>query len=87
MKTVVLKPRSELLHIEAPGCIINIRVQLADVDGREVTAIEVLPDSTAWIFADAPKARAMNIRVRKENPSHGRSPTAPKTARTRKRQV
>lgn len=68
MKSIVLKPQSKLLHVEAPGCIINIRVGLSDLKGRTVTAIEILPDldtgGPRWQFADAPKARAMNVRVR-----------------------
>jgi hypothetical protein len=33
------------LHIEAEGCIVNIREGLYDLKGRRVTSIEVLPDS------------------------------------------
>lgn len=33
-----------LLHIEAEGCIVNIRVGLTDRDGNEVTSVEILPD-------------------------------------------
>jgi hypothetical protein len=33
-----------LKHIEAEGCIINIREGLQDVKGRKVTSIEILPD-------------------------------------------
>ena len=32
------------LHIEAPGCIVNIRCNLHNSDGAEVTSIEVIPD-------------------------------------------
>lgn len=33
------------LHIEAEGCVINIREGLTDLKGREVTSIEILPDN------------------------------------------
>lgn len=33
-----------LLHVEAPGCIVNIRVGLTDAEGREVTRVDVLPE-------------------------------------------
>lgn len=32
------------LHIEAEGCIVNIREGLHDRVGRRVTSIEILPD-------------------------------------------
>lgn len=32
------------LHIEANGCIINIRENLTDRLGRDMTAIEIVPD-------------------------------------------
>lgn len=43
MKTVTISNRSQYktLHIEAPGCIVNIMVGLSDHDGREVTNISV----------------------------------------------
>jgi len=31
-------------HIEAEGCVVNIREGLTDLKGREVTSIEILPD-------------------------------------------
>ena len=33
------------LHIEARGCIINIRPNLTDMKGRAVTSIEIKPDT------------------------------------------
>ena len=43
MKTVVLSERSKhnLLHIEAPGCIINVQIGLTDAEGRPVTHVSV----------------------------------------------
>lgn len=41
-----------LLHIETDGCIVNIRVGLHDVEGREVTSVQVIPDQTTdatWV--------------------------------------
>jgi len=32
------------IHIEANGCIVNIRENLTDRKGRSVTSIEILPD-------------------------------------------
>lgn len=49
MKTVTISKRSRFrtLHIEAPGCIVNIRFGLHDGEGREVTSISVNPDRYA----------------------------------------
>lgn len=42
--------RDKLLHIETEGAIVNIRVGLQDSDGREVTSVEILPDSSeGWV--------------------------------------
>lgn len=35
------------LHIEADGCVINIREGLIDIKGRKVTSITVQPDEYA----------------------------------------
>lgn len=35
---------TKLKHIEAEGCIVNIREGLQDRFGRRVTHIEILPD-------------------------------------------
>ena len=44
------------LHIEAPGCIVNIRVGLRNLDGQEVTAVSVKCDQYAgepkWSLPD-----------------------------------
>jgi hypothetical protein len=34
-----------LLHIEIPGAIVNIRINLHDNQGREVTRVDILPDN------------------------------------------
>lgn len=72
MKRVTLTGRSKVLHVEAPGCIINIRTGLSDHAGREVTAIEILSDDQdrggEWCFADGPMYRSMNVRLVKRSP-------------------
>lgn len=40
--------RHKTLHVEAPGCIINITVGLSDDDGREVTRIAVSADGDRY---------------------------------------
>ncbi len=39
--TTIWKPTQNLLHIECPGCIVNIYVDLADDDGNPVTSVIV----------------------------------------------
>lgn len=36
---------ADLLHIEVPGGIVNIRVNLRDDQGREVTRVDILPEN------------------------------------------
>ncbi len=43
-----LTERSPLLHIEAPGCIINIHCGLRDMDGRKVVNISVEADGDRY---------------------------------------
>jgi len=45
--TVKRMKEHKCLHIEAEGCIVNIRQGLTDRLGRSVTSIEVLPDKYA----------------------------------------
>jgi len=33
-----------VLHIEAPGCVVNVHCNLHNSDGAEVTTVEVIPD-------------------------------------------
>lgn len=35
------------LHIEADGCIVNIKEHLTDMKGRDVTSVEILVDKYA----------------------------------------
>ena len=73
------KSRAEVLHIEIPGGIVNIRCDLRDWDGHEVTSVSITRDESLdgsaslsasvgkpterWWFADHPQADAMNIRL------------------------
>jgi len=43
--TVVRMREQKCLHIEAEGCIVNIRQELIDRLGRQVTSIEIIPDN------------------------------------------
>lgn len=40
-RNVSLTKKSGLLHIEAPGCIVNIKCGLTDWDGREVVNVSI----------------------------------------------
>lgn len=55
------------LHVEAPGCIVNIHIGLTTMDGQEVTAVSVKCDRYAgepkWSLADHGFAEAINLRV------------------------
>lgn len=42
-KSVNLRP-GELLHVETPNGIVNIRTGLSDFRGREVDSVECIPD-------------------------------------------
>jgi hypothetical protein len=46
--SITEKSRDKLLHIEAPGCIINIRVGLKDRTDRAVTSISISADGTRY---------------------------------------
>jgi hypothetical protein len=50
MKTIALNERSrdKLLHVELPGCIVNIEIGLCDRDGRQVSRVEVLADGDRY---------------------------------------
>ena len=42
-----VKKLTGCLHIEANGCIVNIRENLTDMKDRQVTSIEIIPDNYA----------------------------------------
>lgn len=72
MKTIVISERSQdkLLHIEAPGCIINVHIGLHDSAGNGITAIEIKCDEYAGepnvYLPDFDNAKTLNVRVCKE---------------------
>lgn len=50
MKTIQFGRRNRsgnLLHIEIPGAIVNIHVNLRDRDGREVTRVDIIPEDAS----------------------------------------
>lgn len=91
MRTIAFNKRSraEILHIEIPGGIVNIRCGLHDDAGNEVTAISISRDCAfdelaaltagkegtgRWQFMDAPDSDGMNVRL-------GLVPVAPEDKR------
>lgn len=73
MKRLIHSSRSKdkLLHIEAPGCIINIQVGLRDSAGRPVTSIQIKCDEYAGdpncYLPDFDDAKSLNVRVLMES--------------------
>jgi hypothetical protein len=66
--TISERSRHDVTHIEAPGCIINIRHRLTDIAGRRVVSVQVIPDrcmGERWELPDFPDAgSSLNVRVR-----------------------
>ena len=52
--------RDGVEHLERPGCIINIRAELHDREGREVTSIEIIPDDD-WAFDGCVNNRVIKV--------------------------
>lgn len=48
MRTVSLTRKSGMLHIEAPGCIVNITPGLTDTEGRAVVNVSVSADGNRY---------------------------------------
>jgi hypothetical protein len=70
-RTITMGPRSKTLHIEAPGCIINI-CQVEDATGRPVTRVDVNanadryagePEWWALVGLDPKPCRGVGVRV------------------------
>lgn len=65
------EPRtSKNVHIEAPGCVVNIRTGLVDTEGRAITVISVRADhgiagETDWELPDCSDIHHTTVRVRK----------------------
>lgn len=57
----------DTLHVEAPGCIVNIHVGLATSEGSDVTAISIQCDQYAgeakWTLPDYGDAKHLNVRA------------------------
>lgn len=55
------------LHIEAPGCVINVHVGLHNRDGQDVTSVTIQCDQYAgepkWTLPDYNDAKHLNVRV------------------------
>lgn len=71
MRSIQLSNRSRdpMLHIEAPGCIVNIRSGLRTDDGRPVTSVQVIPDGyvgDSWSVAWAGYESGFSARVIKD---------------------
>ena len=71
MKTITLNERSRdrCLHVEAPGVIVNITINLTDSAGRRVTSIEIIADGDRyageppWWLGGQPGYNAQHVRV------------------------
>ncbi len=71
MRRIALNPhsREKLLHIEAPGCIINITIGLTDPNGHPVTPIDITADSErysdgpSWYENGIKGALGRNVRI------------------------
>lgn len=67
--TVSKRSQHEILHIEAPGCMVNIQHGLHDAEGREVTRVEVIADGarysseSPWWVEGKPGADGMALRI------------------------
>lgn len=78
MRTIRLTRKSPLLHIEAPGCIINIQTGLSDRDGNEAVNVSISADGKRyagnpqwWIDGEAERAH-LGVRVVKtDTPTPG----------------
>jgi len=58
-------------HIEANGCIVNIREGLTDRKGRQVTSIEIIPDNYAgekpWrVYPGKHNIRVVQLKTKSE---------------------
>lgn len=66
-RTVSLGRHSKRLHIEAPGCIINVYPDLTDSDGRPVVRVEILADHYAgeapWTIEGEPGKHDHAVRI------------------------
>lgn len=65
------RSKEKTLHIEAPGCIINVHIGLFTSDGQAVTAITIQCDQYAgepiWTLPDYGNAATLNVRAVRED--------------------
>jgi len=58
------------MHIEAEGCIVNVREGLTDQYGRRVTSIQILPESrgagSSWARRGPANVRVVQLKGRKQ---------------------
>ena len=54
--------RDKLLHIEAEGCIVNIRVGLHNRAGQRGTSVEILADNDGYQLDGTVNNRVIKIR-------------------------
>jgi hypothetical protein len=77
------RDRDKTLHIEAPGCIVNVMIDLTNSAGQAVTRVEILADHYAgeprwWIDGEDGKAFQAALVVQE---SEGKTNTASTGAR------
>jgi len=69
LRTIRATKNDQVLHIEAPGCTVNVYLGLRDESGASVTTVEVLPDRKpgAWELAGyPPEHKSACVRVREK---------------------
>ncbi len=73
MRSIRLTEKSKLLHIEAPGCIVNIDPGLCDSEGRKVCNVSVSADGDRykgdaqwWVDGEAGN-RGVGLRIVQTN--------------------
>jgi hypothetical protein len=68
MKTLQFNPKTrDTLHVEVPGCIINVHVGLQTQDGQNVTRVDIkcddYPGEDVWRCPDFDNAEFVGVRV------------------------
>ena len=63
-----IRKDGKLTHIEAKGCIVNIREGLHDRHGREVTSVTISPDDhysgeQIWRLRGSPNNRVVQLKT------------------------
>ena len=55
----------KLKHIEVRGCIVNIRERPLNLEGQEVTSVEIIPDEN-WELDGCVNSRVINKQGKRE---------------------